>query len=399
MSTLITFGNGGEFAGLTLAWRSIALQHLTDDIIFRQVGDFTENYSMAAQPPYPPCLDGHNIYVENPLGFKITLNPNTISYAFSHAVAPPPIGVGTITVDGLNIKCSHVALSSNSILRGDIDIVYKNITIIGVYSPAMTAGAGISIRRRDYQTSKIFNCRIYGMPVGFILVDYMYNDDKKYLENCITYKCGVGLYLEGANVAGNSVNIKNSCFANSLNNDVVIVTNTNNIITNCADSDNSIASADATKSDNITGIVDGDFLSVDPTNANFLNIDQSSKLYENGTTPSAWNTADIRGLPRPHGSKLLTSIGAFEGLIMADVTVEFVGIPRTGRSPLTVDFTANVSANPEVYSVRGYNWCFDYSVSGSNTWDYTTETNISHVYEGHYGKTFDVALSADLTVV
>jgi hypothetical protein len=78
---------------------------------------------------------------------------------------------------------------------------------------------------------------------------------------------------------------------------------------NSADSDNSIASQDT---DTVHGITGADFISVDPTSADFLKIADTSSLFAAGSAAiSAWNTLDLAGNPRPSALGDV-SIGAYE---------------------------------------------------------------------------------------
>jgi len=76
-----------------------------------------------------------------------------------------------------------------------------------------------------------------------------------------------------------------------------------------------------------------------------------------------------------------------------DVDVDFVGVPRNGYSPLTVDFSASYQTLNTIYAaydIKEYHWYFDYdrdtSISATST-TYTT----SHEYSGWPGKEFSVA--------
>jgi len=85
-----------------------------------------------------------------------------------------------------------------------------------------------------------------------------------------------------------------------------------------------------------------------------------------------------------------------------DINVSFVGIPRRGFSPLTVDFTATVIFSKEmigIYEVEEYQWCFDYDNINNNcriTWETSTTNTISHVYIGYRGQKFTVKLCVKL---
>ena len=76
------------------------------------------------------------------------------------------------------------------------------------------------------------------------------------------------------------------------------------------------------------------------------------------------------------------------------ISVDFVGVPRAGFSPLTVDFTANVIFSNNYnnkYRVGSYIWYFDNDnfplVSVA-----TTSNKIAHIYSGYIGQKFSVRL-------
>lgn len=88
-----------------------------------------------------------------------------------------------------------------------------------------------------------------------------------------------------------------------------------------------------------------------------------------------------------------------------DIEVSFVGIPRCGPGPLTVDFTATVKFSKDAqnkYRVKQYVWCFDYNDAGStcNIAEVTTTQNtVSHVYTGYYGQKFSVKCNVTLELI
>lgn len=79
-----------------------------------------------------------------------------------------------------------------------------------------------------------------------------------------------------------------------------------------------------------------------------------------------------------------------------DISVDFIGVPRAGSSPLTVDFTAIVNFSPEnkgKYRVTEYQWCFNYDYDNNicnESWVVTTENPVSHVYTGYAGQKYSV---------
>ena len=83
---------------------------------------------------------------------------------------------------------------------------------------------------------------------------------------------------------------------------------------------------------------------------------------------------------------------------IADVLVDFVGIPRTGTSPMVVDFTASVKFQGKAvgaYTVQEYRWYFDYD-NYPTTFESSSGLTISHVYNGYYGQKFSVKLQVVL---
>jgi hypothetical protein len=77
-----------------------------------------------------------------------------------------------------------------------------------------------------------------------------------------------------------------------------------------------------------------------------------------------------------------------------DINIDFVGIPRIGVSPLTVDFEANITFGGDYqdkYYVSEYHWYFDYE---NNPSVYVTSTipNITNIYTGYAGQYYDVRL-------
>lgn len=92
------------------------------------------------------------------------------------------------------------------------------------------------------------------------------------------------------------------------------------------------------------------------------------------------------------------SIQSPRTLNYSNVTIDFIGIPRKGTSPLIVDFTAYVTLLPEIstsYFISEYKWYFDsdndLSTSGSSVTPY-----ISHTYTGYKGQQFSVRLDVVL---
>lgn len=198
-----------------------------------------------------------------------------------------------------------------------------------------TACAIASGARCVYTT--VTNCSFAGLSQAVMIIgDSTYTGtgvQNTVIENCTIYGGKVGVYrwAEWYNPWGETVNpdnftkvsIKNTA---TCGNSVLDISSgfVGATVTNCADSDNSIASSGAVLSGNITGITDADFNSVDPDNASFLKIDEDSSLFGAGTTDiSAWNTTDIEGDARPNALGGV-SIGIDEPLIDLEKKIVFI---------------------------------------------------------------------------
>jgi hypothetical protein len=86
---------------------------------------------------------------------------------------------------------------------------------------------------------------------------------------------------------------------------------------------------------------------------------------------------------------------------ISDILVDFVGVPRKGSSPLTVDFTAIVTfggLSNKKYKVSKYHWYFDYD-NYPEIYEITTEEKITHIYTGYYGQTFTPMLIVELEII
>jgi len=108
-------------------------------------------------------------------------------------------------------------------------------------------------------------------------------------------------------------------------------------------------------------------------------------------TPTVWQVRTILLQP---------TIYAFK-----DLEVDFVGVPRSGVSPLTVDFTAIVKWSPgmrDKYRVKEYIWCFDYDYTNNickENWVTTDQNPITHVYTGYRGQKFTPKVCVTLELI
>jgi hypothetical protein len=333
-----TIGSGGDYANLGAAWDAVSLPDgavtWSDDYKFTQISDFTEPYKSFTAAPY---FNGHSLTIENPDNYVITMDGFT-RYNFP---ARGTIGAGEqVIIDNLIIQLP-VTVGNEWIFNvkpnwvdQNFPVTYKNILILGGGNASVI---GINLYGVGLSEIRILNCRFHNIGIGINTGAYSYGTTtNKYIENCTAYQCGKGISF--GNHANNGAVIKNVCCIDSGTEDFATEADASTTsLTNCADSDNSIASSGAALSGNITGIVDGDFLSVDSTSADFLKIDSTSALYKTGTTNiSAWNVADFLGRPRPDGIGRV-SIGVHEPQAYnATLTAIINNIPYTKTKLVTL---------------------------------------------------------------
>jgi len=87
-------------------------------------------------------------------------------------------------------------------------------------------------------------------------------------------------------------------------------------------------------------------------------------------------------------------------LATVDITIDFVGVPRIGVSPLTVDFEAFVTFGGEYqdkYIVTEYQWYFDFERFPA-VYETSTGPTITHIYSGYAGQYHDVRLGCTIGV-
>jgi hypothetical protein len=83
--------------------------------------------------------------------------------------------------------------------------------------------------------------------------------------------------------------------------------------------------------------------------------------------------------------------------ISNDIDIDFSASPRSGRSPLEVEFEAlPLTANNFNREILEYRWTFDYD-NDPSTIEVTTNPIISHTYTGNDGDTFSVRLEIIIT--
>lgn len=317
-----TIGSGGDYPTIIDAWIAIAPSWpspaLLDNYEFLITSDLTEKYLLAFQNTYRATLNGFTVSFVNSSKYKIAI-PNLVRYSF---ISEGNNG-GHIVWDGLvfELPYNYGGNALMSFLGGGANgysVTYKNLYFLGggvssgVSSNAISLYDGTSSGWAQ-QILRVVNCRFYG--VGTAIGGAITGGGSVDIENSAIFNCNYGIKIDQKNTTIN-LNIKNTVCLNTLYDEFIITTNpANAVIANCADSDDSIASSGAALSGNITGIVDGDFLSVDSTSADFLKIDSTSALYKTGTSDiSAWNTEDAFGNMRPDGAGEV-SIGIHEPVV------------------------------------------------------------------------------------
>jgi len=334
-----TIGVGGDFLDIGSAWQWILSVspgpsgqpcQLASDWQLNVISDFVETTGVNAGSPIrysffdiAPYFMGFTVTVSNPNGFKTTASgagSNGFSFIGRDITGYYSTVPGFMVFDGLVFELP--AFSSNGVYLGFFGgsysslptVTYKNLKFIGGGS---TSGAFFAMACSSVSLLPVnviaLNCLVDNMGGGIEgSVNSAIGQTVK-IENCTFHKnSSKGIIITG-NVDQAHIDIKNTvCSANTTKDFDVDAFCT---LTNCADGDGSIASSPAAKINCKTGITDADFLSILNTDLTFLRIDQSSKLYELGSTVlSIWNTADLFGEPRPHGVHNLVSIGVDEGI-------------------------------------------------------------------------------------
>jgi len=163
----------------------------------------------------------------------------------------------------------------------------------------------------------ILNCKFNRLFRGYI-TDYNGLAGYWDVQNCSFYNCGN--CIVASNWTNSKVRIKNTVAmaASPSQRAFYKMGSYRPAFTNCADDDGTIGA----HTGYLTPISAADFLSVDPANANFLNIDKTSQLYTAGTTSIlADNDHGIEGNDRPNANGLV-SIGAHEPAVTVKVPAE-----------------------------------------------------------------------------
>lgn len=81
-------------------------------------------------------------------------------------------------------------------------------------------------------------------------------------------------------------------------------------------------------------------------------------------------------------------------IVTSQITMDFIGIPQIGSSPLIVNFSATTNLQGGIdgsYLVSAYDWYFD-NDSFPNIYEETSIPFATHTYIGYSGKRYSVKL-------
>jgi hypothetical protein len=341
------------------------------------LGNFTDNYKLIATADFlntTACLDGVDKIHTNGYGLEIDFNGKTIttsekmlvnSWSLDYSTDPtvkgqfyihdgyiqPHTSWPTPSKPDLFSICGGYFASPADQCFHIYNMKLKNTTAIPVNCLAITqaSGQGLWLNAR--------NIIIFGTGVGYGIVIngngsvYWPSGIKsKYFENIAVYTDrigasfgqGIGIYfLFGGLNTGWAV-LKN-VYSSSWYYDTFGSTCD---VFNCADGDDSLI----TGIGNVHGVTTADFVSVDPTSADFLKIPNTSLLAYAGTSDiSSWNTEDYDGNDRPDVDGLV-SIGARE---VDGVMYPITSYPRkhtlTVSNGLIKDYEDESNDNPIIF--------------------------------------------------
>lgn len=332
-----TIGAGGDYADINAFINDYLNVALLDDV----TGNVINNHTVTTAPSgwnWNNRLKPNNFtFSINLNGYEITLNQSIELYLVRDCLnGTCEIHNGTIKTSsliGFCIKCERAGTYTATHSIHDIKFIIE----VGQVS-------AILINRRDaggiYINTRIYNVSIYATSTSSAIVtyeliafdarNYGFSDIFDDIGTLQHYVENVSIYLDdffntfingamGLASWSHEVSAKNIVVVNKVGLSPCFGTNGTATISNCACSDGSLISG----SNSLTGITASDFLSVDPSSSDFLKINDSSALFEVGTTSiSAWNTSDPLGHTRPNSNSKV-SIGFYEPYVPVKRTIRF----------------------------------------------------------------------------
>jgi hypothetical protein len=276
-----TIGVGGDYADIGSAWNMLVATNplgLGSDYTFTIKSSFTEATGIIYGSGTPKVkFNGRTVKIIDPtrsytittsLPFQFLFNtPATLSdVLILDGLKIVTSGMGTGMASGLLLAVPTMATEKNK-------VYYKNLVLIGHGSTVANLSGirGMRWANEEY----ILNCKISNFYTG-LLLEYPESNTTgtiHVVENNSVYNCYTGIYLP-VTTATKNVTVKNTVSSKAaLGGSNFGIGGVNNIVTNCADSDNSILSCGAIKTNNVPKIIDAnEFRSLVSTSPEFLKL-------------------------------------------------------------------------------------------------------------------------------
>jgi hypothetical protein len=312
MTILKNIGTGGDYADFNAALNDLA----GSDMTLTQISAVSQTTACSTHD-----YGGKIIQLLNPNGY-ITSVSGLGRFYLGNFFDYDYFTLDNLIIQNVDVNNNIIGISlgayGGSVRLHNLKIFGMNLNILGDMSEVGINNAG----HREATTIEANNVLIYNCSKAGIIDQWNVSGGVtppsvpiKFWQNIVCYKNGIGLYcpVAGAPAYASYKNI--SCSKNTTDYSVATLS-TLASIDNCADGDNTLTQG----SNNIRGVTDADYVTVDPANANFLKINTSSKLANTGDIDIAsWNDMDMDGDPRPNGHSLV-SIG-FDEIFYPEIPV------------------------------------------------------------------------------
>jgi len=297
MTIYRTVGVGGDYADIGIAcdaieaYYGLPTPHITDDWVLTVVSDFTENTGVDPTT-FDVFYDGYYIEIRNPNHYTITIassggglkilrfqsrsNLLTDRMYFNDLIFDVPF---------INPANSFSLLSFFSGAQFNyVTAFYNNCVFKGNGYQASAAARGCSFIGLEgsaglqWSNASISNCKFgnYGTAIGARTLGA---NQIVTIENCSSYGCYYGLRHSNAIAATIQYNVRNVVMSGSVSADYSseLSTLANINFYNCADSDNTLATAGGNLFSCRPNIVPADeFQSLDITNPNWLKLNNGT---------------------------------------------------------------------------------------------------------------------------